>query len=297
MCIHKRLKYYELSKESVMNPVTYSIERLIKFGIPKPILNMTFLSRLARDHYTLDTLESRIREEVIQPRIFVDCNLVHGTQMDIPLAKCEKIMGNYYTTTWRIPKTLTQGKRITSVLEVTSAAGSMISADAGMSNTSGGVYTSTMTGHSTIGAVAAAGRQMQRSVMPIQVVSNALCYLVGDNTVLIKDSVMVPATMMLRVLVENDDNFNHIQPAWYPTFYELVAIAVKSYIYNNLTIEQDNVFIMSGGELNKFKEIVDSYADMEEIYSEKLEEWYKTALLNDPEASRQHYQMISGACF
>ena len=51
---------------------------------------------------------------------------------------------------------------------------------------------------------------------------------------------------------------------------------------------------MSGGELNKFKEIVDSYSDMEEIYAEKLEEWYKTALLNDPEGSRQHYQMISG---
>ena len=56
MYIYKRLKYYEPSEESVMNPVTYSIERLIKFGIPKPILNMTFLSRLARDYYTLDTL-------------------------------------------------------------------------------------------------------------------------------------------------------------------------------------------------------------------------------------------------
>lgn len=277
-----------------MNPVTYSIERLMQAGIPKPILNMTFLSRLARDHYTLDTLQSRIREEVIEPRIFVDCNLVHGTQMDIPLAKCEKIMGNYYTATYRIPKTLTQGKRVTSVLEVTSAAGSLITADAGMNTSAAGLYTSAMTGYSTVGAVGAAARQMQRSVMPIQVVSNAICYLVGDNTVLIKDSVMVPATMMLRVLVENDENFNHIQPAWYPTFYELVTIAVKAYIYNNLTIEQDNVFIMSGGELNKFKEIVDSYSEMEQIYAEKLEEWYATALLNDPESSRQHYQMISG---
>lgn len=295
MYIYKRLKYYESSKESAMNPITYAINRLIDQGIPKPILNMTFLSRLARDYYTLDTLESRIRELVIEPRIFVDCNLVHGTQMDIPLAKCEKIMGNYYTATFRVPKTLTQGKRITSVLEVTSASGSVITSDGGMSNTGAGMYTSTMTAYSTLGAVPAASRQMMRSVMPIQVVSNAICYLVGDNTILIKDSVMVPATMMLRVLVENDENFNHIQPAWYPTFYELVAIAVKAYIYNNLTIEQDNVFIMSGGELNKFKEIVDSYSDMAELYSEKLEEWYKTALLNDPEASRQHYQMISGA--
>lgn len=277
-----------------MNPVTYSIDRLIKFAIPKPILNMAFLSRYANDYYTLDTLESKIREEVIQPRIYVDCTLVHGTEMTIPLAKCERIDGNYYTATYRIPKTLTQGKRVTSVLEVTASAGSLVTNDATMGAGGSGLYTNNMTGYQTYGSVHGAANQLLRSVQPIQNVSNALVYLVGDNMIFIKDSVMVPGTMMLRVLVENDENFNHIQPAWYPTFYELVTIAVKAYIYNNLVIEQDNVFIASGGELNRFKEIVDSYSDMEELYAEKLEEWYKCAMLNDPESSRRHYQMAVG---
>lgn len=277
-----------------MNPITYSIDRLIKFGIPKPILNMTFISRYAKDYYTLDTLESKIREEVINGRIIVDCNLVHGTEMLIPLAKCERIEGNYYTATYRIPKTLTQGKRITSVIELTAASGSIVTTDATMNASSAGLYNSNLSNNGGYGAITGAARQMQRSSLPITSVSNALLYLVGDNTVLIKDSVLTPATMVMRVLVENDDNFNHIQPAWYPTFYELVAIAVKSYIYNNLVIEQDNVFISSGGELNRFKEIVDSYSDAEEIYAEKLEEWYKCASLNDPESSRRHYQMAVG---
>lgn len=277
-----------------MNPISYSIDRLVKFGIPKPILNMTFISRYAKDYYTLDTLESKIREEVISGRIVVDCNLVHGTEMTVPLSKCERIEGNYYTSTWRIPKTLTQGKRITSVTELTAASGSVVTTDATMNGSSAGLYNSSMASFSTYGSVLGAARQMQRSATPIMSVSNALIYLVGDNTVLIKDSVLTPATMVLRVLVENDENFNHIQPAWYPTFYELVATAVKSYIYNNLVIEQDNVFISSGGELNRFKEIVDSYSDAEEIYAEKLEEWYKCANLNDPESSRRHYQMATG---
>lgn len=277
-----------------MNPITYAIDRIIKFGIPKPILGMMFLSRYAREYYTLDTLESKIREEIIDQRIIVDCNLVHGVNMTIPLAKCEKLTGNYYSSTWRVPKELTQGKRIVSVLEVTAASGTVITADASMSATSTGMYTATMANYTTMGAVMGAARQMQRSVMPIQMVSNALVYLVGDNTIMIKDSVIIPATMMLRVIVENDENMNHIQPAYYLTFYEIVLSATKSYIYNNLVLEQDNVFIMSGGELNKFKDIVDNYADAEQLYTEQIESWYKSMILNDPESQRQHYQMTSG---
>jgi hypothetical protein len=51
---------------------------------------------------------------------------------------------------------------------------------------------------------------------------------------------------------------------------------------------------MSGGEMNKFKEIVDSYSDMEELYAEKLEAWYKSALLNDPMSFQAHYQLATG---
>lgn len=277
-----------------MNPITYAIDRIIKSGIPKPILNLMFLSRYARDYYTLDTLQSKIREEVINSRVLVDCNLVHGTDMTIPLVKCEKLTGNYYSAVFRVPKELTQGKRIVSVIDLTAASGTVITADASMTATSSGMYTATMANYTTMGAVMGAARQMQRSVMPIQVVSNALVYLVGDNTVLIKDSVIIPSTQHLRVVVENDENMNHIQPAYYPTFYDLALTAVKAYIYNNLVVEQDNVFIMSGGEMNKFKEIVDSYSDMEELYAEKLEAWYKSALLNDPESFKQHYQLATG---
>lgn len=276
------------------NPIIYSLNYLTQFGIPKAILNIAFMSRFAANFNSLGSLHDRIREEVIHPRILTDCNLLHGTEVTIPLAKCEKLAWNYYETVYRVPMELTAGRKVISPLELTAAAGAVMSSDGAMSATTAGMYSNNLAAFSGIGANVAAHRQMVRSVSPIQSVSNALLYLVGDNTIIIKDAVIVPATMHLRLVLENDSNFNHIQPAWYPDFYELVLAATQSYIYNLIVIEQDAVFIASGGELNRVRDIIEGYADAEERYKEQRDHWYKCALLNDPESSRQHYMISTG---
>ena len=277
-----------------MNPITYSLERMIEFDIPKPILNMAFISRLMVERYTLDTLESRIREKVIEKRVLVDCNLQHGTLMNIPLAQCEKIEGDFYQAVYRIPKSLTQGKRITTCLHLTQATGLITANSAnGMSNSTG-LFAAAYINNNRTGGIFSANMQGAASVAPVEVVSNALTYLIGENTILVKDTYIVPSTQQFRVMVENDENFNHIQPQWYTTFHELCLEAVKVYIFNNLVLEQDNVFINSGGELARFKDIVDSYEDSREMYKELLEAWVKAAYLNDNIASTRHYQLSVG---
>lgn len=276
-----------------MNPITYSLERIIKFSIPSQLLNLAFLSRLADEHHTLDTLESKIREHVIDARIIPDCNLVHGTLMNVPLAKCTRLDGDYYTSTWHVPKVLTQGKKITSVLHVTAASGTIATNSPVSASTSSGIFTTMMTGYQQMGAVFSANNQAVNSVSPVQIVSNALTYLVGENTVLIKDTVIIPATMHLRIMVENDENFNHIPPSMYPDFFKFITLAVKAYIYNKLIIESDTVFINSGGAMNKMQEILESYADAEELYMEALDPMIKSLHLADPEMQRRHYQIFS----
>lgn len=277
-----------------MNPIDYALDRIIRFDIPKQILQVAFLSRYALNHSTLDTLKQKMREEVIEPRICVDCNLLHGTEMTIPLAMCEKLTWTYYETVYRVPKSLTQGKNIISPIELTASAGATMPSTNTMSSTTGGLYGNNTAAFSGMGASVAAAVQMQRSVTPIRSVSNALLYLVGDNTILFKDAVIVPASMQIRVMVENDENFNHIQPPYYPDFYELVSLAVQMYIYRTLVIEQDSVFIASGGELNRFKDVVEEMSEARQLYKEQLDIWYKSALLNDPEASRRHYSGATG---
>lgn len=279
------------------NPIIYSLNYLTKFGIPKAILNIAFLSRFANNFHGLGSLHDRIREEIINPRIIVDCNLLHGTEVTIPLAKCEKLVWNYYETVYRIPMELTAGRKVISPLELTAASGAVMASDGAMSATTAGMYSNNMAAFNGMGANVAAARQTMNSVMPIQNVSNALLYLLGDNTILIKDAVIVPATMHLRVILENDSQFNHILPAWYDEFYLLVLYATQSYIYNQIVVEQDSAFIASGGELNRVRDIIESYSDAEEKYREQKDVWYKCALLNDPESSRQHYQMHTGGLY
>lgn len=282
-----------------MNPITYAIERIIENDIPKPMLLLAFNSRLAHNQINHLTLEAQIRKMVIEPRVLKDCNLQHGTMIHIPVKDCKLLEWDYYTSTYLVPKNLTQGKRITSVLHVTNTNGAIMpttmggaSAAPGIGN---GMYSATMSGTSNVGALMSAHMQMAASVSPVQIVSNALTYLVGENTIMVKDITVMPNTMFFRVMIENDENFNHIQPQWYTTFHELVLEAIKMYMYNNLVLEQDNVFIHSGGELNRFKEILDEYRESRDLYKELLMAWTKSALFNDPEASRREYQFaVSG---
>lgn len=277
-----------------MNAINYAIQQILKRDIPKAILNMTFLSRQMYDEFTFDTLESRIREEVFEGFVAMDCNIANATQLTIPLALCERIDGTFYTATYRIPKTLTQGKKVLYPIHVTQAAGTMTAVD---SNGVNNIATSTVTSSFSfngVGGVFTAMQQAAESVSPIPLISQALVYMVGENTVLIKDSIIAPGNMQLRVVVENDENLNHIQPPFFPVFYKLFLLAVKAYIYNNLVIEQDNAFIHSGGELNRFKDIVDSYSDATEQYNEQLEFFTRSMMLNDPEGSRRHYQARVG---
>lgn len=277
-----------------MNAINYSIRHILKKDIPRAILNMTFLSRQMYDTFTFDTLESKIREEVFEGFVAMDCNLVNATQMTIPLAMCERIDGSFYTATYRIPKTLTQGKKVLYPIHITQAAGTMTAVDTnGVNNIATSTITSSFS-FNGVGGVFSAVQQAAESVSPIPLISQALVYMVGENTVLIKDSIIAPGNMQLRVVVENDENMDHIQPPYYPVFHDLFLLAVKSYIYNNLVIEQDNAFINSGGELNRFKDIVESYSDAAEQYKVQLEFFQRSMMLNDPEGWRRHYQARVG---
>lgn len=282
-----------------MNPITYSIERTIEYDIPRAMLEMCFLSRLKHDRISLLTLESQIRRIVFEKRVLVDCNLQHGTMMHIPVADCTLLENDFYSSTYHVPMNLTQYKRITSPLHVTNTNGAVMpnngegySGGAGMGSSSMSSFSSSYGNGNRSHSIMTSTIQVAQSTAPIPDVSNALTYLVGDNTILVKGASVVPGNMYFRVMVENDSNFNHILPQWYTTFHELALEAVKSYMYNNLVLEQDNVFIHSGGELNKFRDILESYSDSSELYKELLMSWTKSALLNDPEGSRRHYQSV-----
>jgi hypothetical protein len=263
-----------------MNPITYSLQQL-RYQIPKEILEKVFLSNLNYRTIQATTLDTRIRQEVIESRVLVDCNLAGGTETHIPLSDLPKEFIDPFTAIYRIPKTMTQGRTITRALSVSFGEGAIMGAS-NIAPTQGNALLD-----------AAAG--VLNSALPIPIVSTAQVQLIGENTVMIADNMALPVNIFLRCWLENDENFNHIQPTSYKNFAKLVELATKAYIYINAQIPMDKAFIHAGSELGRFKDIIDGYADANEQYDTHYNEvWRKTAYLNDYNAHRRHCQRVLG---
>lgn len=264
-----------------MNPVTKALQEL-SFRIPRGILEKTFLSNLQPFSLQPTSLDARIREKVIEPRVMVDCNLMGGTEAAIPLASVPKQQIDTFTYVYRIPKRLTQGRTITRAISISYG-------QTGILGTSSNIP---LQGTSPV-LDAASGLLMSHA--PIPTVSTAQCHVIGENTVMVIDTTAIPQDIFLRCWLENDTAFNHLQPTSYKDFSKLVELATKSYIYNQLILPMDRAFLHSGFELGQFKSVVESYSDAEENYQTFLNEvWRKVAVLNDFHGKRRHISLVTG---
>lgn len=275
-----------------MMAVSKALEE-IKFRIPKPILDAVFIQRTQQWRQTPVSIDEHILTTVVRPRVLVDCNLIGGTEAMISLQglPADQInsdgtaIGNAYafTTVYRIPKAATQGRSIISVLNVTFSSGQSYSSSyAGMANQGGN-------------AMLQAGSAVMDAMSPIPVTSTAKVQLIGENVVMVKDNVIMPANAFLRCVLANDENMSHLQLKSYRDFSNLVTLAVKAYIYNEYIIQMDLGELHGGQVLGRFKEVIDGYADAEELYQEYLtSKWQKIALMNDSESFTRLLRLMIG---
>lgn len=255
----------------------------IKFRIPKPILDTVFAKRNKDWRQTNISIDESIMAEVIRPRVLVDCNLVGGTEALIELAGLRSERTNDYTSVYRIPKDRTQGRSIQSVLNITYSDPTKVSSygiAAGQQNTT----------------MMQSGSAVMDAMGTIPVTSTARVQLIGENVVMVRDTVILPANIYLRCVLANDENLSHLQLKSYRDFSNLVVYCVKAFIFNNYIIEMDIGQLHGGQNIGRFKEVVDGYADAEELYQTFLtEKWQKIAMMNDNESyTRLLRTMIGG---
>jgi hypothetical protein len=263
-----------------MNPILYALQQL-RFQIPLQILQRTFFSLINPQTTTPISMDARIREEVIEPRVLLDCDLFGGTELTIPLHNEWREIVDPYITIFRIPKRMTQGRSITRALSVAYGLGSVTG------------YGSLVPTEGNAMLDAAAG--VMQSAMPITNVSTSRCQIIGENTIMITDVMVLPISMYLRCWVANDDNLNHLQTTAYGDFAKGVEYATKAFIYMTNQIPMDQGFLMGGQQLGTYKSIVDGYADANDNYTLWLNEtWRKVAACNDGEATRRRIQQIMG---
>lgn len=269
-----------------MGPLNKALDE-VKFRIPRQILDLVFIQRTdvwgnTNWKNNVISIDECILSTVIRPRVLVDCNLVGGIEIYIALDTVPVERTNDYTSVYRIPKRLTQGRSIISALSVSYSDPTRMSGY--------GVSATQNSGAMLHLAAAVMDAQGQ-----IPYTSTAQVQLIGENVVMVRDTAIMPANIYLRAVIENDAGMNHIQLKNFHHLSELVVRAVKAYIYNEYCIRLDMGELIAGQNLGKIKEIIESYADAEELYQTYLREtWAKVALMNDRESWTRLLRMMIG---
>lgn len=264
-----------------MNPITYAINRITR-KIPKPILNAVFIRQKERWRGTPPSLEDEIRRQVVDSRVLMDCDLVGGTDVYIPLQGVPYERIDNFEVVYRIPKNLTQGRSILSALSICFTDPQLV--------TSYGTGTNW-----TNSATMQAGQAMMDSHGMIPINSTHRVQVIGENVVSLRDNVIMPYNVFLRCIISNSSQMSHIQQRSYPAFTKLVELAVKSHIYNEYIIQMDMAELYAGQTLGKFKDEIDKYADSEELYTEYLMTvWSKIELMNDNESYQRYIKLPFG---
>lgn len=234
-----------------------------------------------RDRQTPVAIDSVIRKVIVEGWVMTDINLNSGVEMYIPLRGLPREIIDPWNIVFRIPKTLTDGRSITSVYSVSfSQSYSMNS------------YRSNMNLSSPL--LDAANGVLQ-SHMPLPAVSTANVTLLEENTVLINDINILPVDLYLRCMIGHEPDFKNVQKPYWVHLAELCVLATKSYCYNKLLIPMDEGVIRSGATIGRFREVVDGYADAITLYKEYLDtRWRKANALQDPEKRRRQWQWTVG---
>ena len=268
-----------------MNAISKAISEVM-YRIPGYVLKEVFSLKNYSWRDAPISIDEQIRNIVIRDRVLVDCNLVGGVEAIIPIDNLPVEQIDAYTSVYHIPKSLTQGKTIISVLSVGYASASL----QGMSGGLGGVKPNTVT------AVTMAGQAMMDAMSPIPVSSTARVQLIAENTVMVKDTNALISNGYLRCVLANDEDMSHLQMKSILPFCELVVRAVKSYIYNEYIIKMDRAQLSGGQDLGRFKEVVDSYSDADDLYRDYLRNtWSKIAFMNDRESMTRQIRLRIGS--
>lgn len=253
----------------------------VKYAIPEEILNEVFLKREFGQTALPVSLDTMIREKVIDERVMVDCNLLGGTQVELPLHGVRPEQVDVYKIIYRIPMSVTQNRTISRVLSLTVGQSTML-------NTS-------YMGVEGYSQILEAAKGMMNAQAGIPIVSTAYIRLIAQNTVLVSDYLSLPRASFLRCYLENDDEYSQLNPMTYPHFCHLVELAVKAYIHVKADIRTGMGRLVGGMELGRFREIIDSYADANQMYKDYIKEtWTKVMVMDDPRSKERMLRMAVG---
>ena len=264
-----------------MNVLSKAVSDL-RFKIPEEILRAVFIPRRSSWQLANVSIDEQIMSLVILPRVMVDCNIIGGTDVYIPLDGVVKEFPDDRTMVFKIPKSMTQGRSIISVNSIMfhdpTRVGSM-----GMANAM------------SAATLLRAGNAVVDSVGSMPITSTAKIELIAENTVMMHDYMAIPSRSFLSCRLGYDDNMSNIPIRAYNNMSKMVEYAVKSYIYNRMVVAMDMGELFAGNQLGRIKDVIDGYADSEELYETYRKEiMQKVLYMADSEIWTRHIKLMIG---
>ena len=256
----------------------------IKFAIPMQILQRAFIDQSYFSHnpYSID---DNILTNVIRSKVMQDCNLLGGTTIVIDVAQCSTRTVDSMTKVITVPKSVTAGRSIVSVINVSYVTAGLLAAlsagGPGFTNTN--VSSSSCCGANSNSPIQNALTNLYNVGNSLPVISTAIAEIIGENVVLVKNlPISIGMGLGLICVVANDENMSNLQPRSIYDFSKLCVLATKAYIYNKLIIEIDIGQYKAGASLGVIRNIIEEYKDAHEQYNDFLTTvWTKVAYTND----------------
>lgn len=265
-----------------MNALIYAINE-IKNTIPFQLLHAGMMIDEEEFTVNLTSLEEKILRKVLRKRVLLDANIVGGVETIIPLNNINPTFSEYFYTIYNIPSELVMNREIISALSlsylpVNSSAG-QLGAFYGMNGVQGNTGFTPIQNYNPVMSVA---DRIGNSAASTGVLSNAHVEIVAHNTLLVYANYRALTNFGVRVVLENDNNLNNIQPRSYKNLGILCTLATKAYLYNKLIIPINSGQLAGGQDLGMFKSILENYSSAEEDYNTYLREvWGAVAFMND----------------
>lgn len=259
----------------------------MKFRIPIQVLQLAFQDEKPNWRRAPISLDERILNAVIKPRVLVDSNLLGGQTIMLSLAGLNPSYIDTYTVIYEIPAERLAFRTLISVLSV-----GYMPYNTTFNSLGGG---SGIINPNSLSDLSTVANRVADSFSSVPVVSNASVEIVGTNTIMLRDQLRVTNAYLLNCIVENEENLNNINVRSWLTFADLCEHAVKSYIYNKLIIQIDNAYLSGGQELGSVKSYVDTLSDSEQNYRTFLyERWRPCMMMNDAPAHRKFIKLQLG---
>lgn len=262
-----------------MTPAETAVKYVARF-INKMVLADAFLDPEERKLRGGNALYGAMQKKLIEEFLCHELSSLGGTTKFIPLENIPFRKVDNWTKIFEIPDHLREGKDVVraSFVNRSVRAGTNI------------LSPNNINQWGRNSGLPQSVEQMARSNLAIAKTMTAELEFIGPNMFELRDFNIVHLQPTLECKLAYSKDMNEITQPYQSVFNELVLVAAKNYIYQELSMELDMGKLAMGRELGRYGDLVESFADAGSMYEELKPKWRKYLMLMDRVASSNHYR-------